>query len=55
MSKGYDFNRMAIIIAVMEKRAGMFFGNLDVYLNVVGGFRIDETAGDLAAAAFIPV
>ncbi len=50
MSKGYDFNRMAIIIAVMEKRAGMFFGNLDVYLNVVGGFRIDETAGDLAAA-----
>ena len=50
MSTGYDFNRMAIIIAVMEKRAGMFFGNLDVYLNVVGGFRIDETAGDLAAA-----
>lgn len=50
MSKGYDFNRMAIIIAVMEKRTGMFFGNLDVYLNVVGGFRIDETAGDLAAA-----
>lgn len=50
MSKGYDFNRMAIIIAVMEKRAGMFFGNLDVYLNVVGGFHIDETAGDLAAA-----
>lgn len=50
MAKGYDFNRMSIIIAVMEKRAGMFFGNLDVYLNVVGGFRIDETAGDLAAA-----
>lgn len=50
MSKGYDFNRMSIIIAVMEKRAGMFFGNLDVYLNVVGGFRIDDTAGDLAAA-----
>lgn len=50
MAKGYDFNRMSIIIAVMEKRAGMFFGNLDVYLNVVGGFRIDETAGDLAVA-----
>ncbi len=50
MSKGFDFNRMSIIIAVMEKRAGMFFGNLDVYLNVVGGFRIDETAGDLAVA-----
>ncbi len=50
MAKGYDFNRMSIIIAVLEKRAGMFFGNLDVYLNIVGGFRIDETAGDLAVA-----
>lgn len=50
MAKGYDFNRMSIIIAVLEKRAGMFFGNLDVYLNVVGGFRIEETAGDLAVA-----
>lgn len=49
-AKGYDFNRMSIIIAVMEKRAGMFFGSLDIYINVVGGFRIDETAGDLAAA-----
>ncbi|MBQ7047229.1 MAG: DNA repair protein RadA [Oscillospiraceae bacterium] len=49
-AKGYDFNRMSIMVAVMEKRAGMFFGNLDVYLNVVGGFRIDETAGDLAVA-----
>ena len=50
MSKGYDFNRMVIIIAVLEKRAGLFFGALDVYLNVVGGFSVDETAGDLAVA-----
>ncbi len=50
MSKGFDFNRMAIIIAVLEKRAGMFFGSLDVYLNVVGGFSINETSGDLAVA-----
>ena len=50
MSTGFDFNRMAIIIAVLEKRAGMFFGSLDVYLNVVGGFSINETAGDLAVA-----
>ena len=50
MSKGFDFNRMAIIIAVLEKRAGMFFGSLDVYLNVVGGFSINETAGELAVA-----
>ncbi len=50
MSKGFDFNRMAIIIAVLEKRAGLFFGSLDVYLNVVGGFSVNETAGDLAVA-----
>lgn len=50
MSKGFDFNRMVIIIAVLEKRAGLFFGSLDVYLNVVGGFSVNETAGDLAVA-----
>ena len=50
MSKGFDFNRMTIIIAVLEKRADLFFGALAVYMNVVGGFRIDETAGDLAVA-----
>lgn len=50
MAKGFDFNRMAIIMAVLEKRAGLFFGTLDTYLNVVGGFRIEETAGDLAVA-----
>ncbi len=50
MSKGFDFNRMVIIIAVLEKRAGIYFGSLDVYLNVVGGFSLTETAGDLAAA-----
>ena len=50
MSKGFDFNRMVIIIAVLEKRAGLFFGSLDVYLNIVGGFSVNETAGDLAVA-----
>lgn len=49
-SKGYDFNRMVIIIAVLEKRAGLCFSSLDVYLNVVGGFSVTETAGDLAVA-----
>lgn len=47
---GFDYNRMAIIIAVLEKRMGMFFGTLDVYLNVVGGFRLDEPAADLSIA-----
>ena len=47
---GFDYNRLSIIIAVLEKRLGMFFGTLDVYLNVVGGFRLDEPAGDLSIA-----
>lgn len=47
---GFDYNRLAIIIAVLEKRLGMFFGTLDVYLNIVGGFRLDEPAGDLSVA-----
>lgn len=47
---GFDYNRMAIIIAVLEKRMGMFFGTLDVYLNVVGGFKLDEPSGDLSVA-----
>lgn len=50
MATGFDFNRLAIIIAVLEKRAGLFFGTLDVYLNIVGGFRLDEPAGDLSVA-----
>lgn len=47
---GFDYNRLAIIIAVLEKRQKMFFGTLDVYLNIVGGFRLDEPAGDLSVA-----
>ena len=47
---GFDYNRMAILIAVLEKRLGFFFGGLDVYMNVVGGFDIDEPAADLPVA-----
>ncbi|MBE6854824.1 MAG: DNA repair protein RadA [Ruminococcus sp.] len=47
---GFDFNRMAILLAVLEKRMGFSFGTLDVYLNIVGGFRLDEPAGDLPVA-----
>ena len=39
---------MNLLLAVLEKRAGYFFGNLDVYINVAGGMRIDEPAADLA-------
>lgn len=47
---GFDYNRLAMLIAVLEKRAGMFFGTLDVFLNVVGGLRLYEPAGDLSVA-----
>lgn len=47
---GLDHNRMALIIAVLEKRMGMFLQNQDAYLNVAGGVKLDEPAVDLAAA-----
>ena len=50
MATGFDFNRLNIIIAVLEKRLGIFMGTLDVYLNIVGGFKLDEPAGDLPVA-----
>lgn len=50
MVTGFDFNRLNIIIAVLEKRLGIFMGTLDVYLNIVGGFKLDEPAGDLPVA-----
>jgi DNA repair protein RadA/Sms len=50
MATGFDFNRLNIIIAVLEKRLGIYMGSLDIYLNIVGGFRLDEPAGDLPVA-----
>ena len=43
---GYDYNRMNLLIAVLEKRAGYFFGNLDVYVNIVGGSLLDRPVSD---------
>ncbi|MCH5204757.1 MAG: DNA repair protein RadA [Oscillospiraceae bacterium] len=48
---GVDYNRLYMLIAVLEKRLGFAFGGLDVYVNIVGGLRIDEPAADLAIAA----
>ncbi|MBQ4129334.1 MAG: DNA repair protein RadA [Ruminococcus sp.] len=50
MSTGFDYNRMSLILAVLEKRAGYYFSNTDTYINVVGGLRLDETAVDIAVA-----
>lgn len=53
MCSGIDFNRMLLLIAVLEKRARMNLSNSDVYVNVAGGLRIDETAIDLGICAAI--
>lgn len=50
MCTGFDYNRMAMIIAVLEKRAGYFFNSMDAYINVIGGLRLDEPAADLTVA-----
>ncbi|MBQ1950499.1 MAG: DNA repair protein RadA [Clostridia bacterium] len=50
MATGFDYNRLALILAVLEKRAGYFFSNLDIYVNVVGGLWLDEPAVDLPVA-----
>lgn len=50
MSTGFDYSRMSLIVAVLEKRAGYYFSNSDVYVNIIGGLRLDEPATDLAVA-----
>ena len=50
MSTGFDNNRLALLLAVLEKRAGYFFSNLDAYLNIIGGLRLEEPAADLPVA-----
>ncbi len=49
-SNGIDYNRTYLILAVLEKRLGLKFSANDVYLNVIGGMRIDEPASDLGIA-----
>lgn len=50
MSEGFDYNRLCVLLAVLEKRTGYSFGGFDVYINVIGGLKIDEPASDLAIA-----
>ncbi len=47
-SNGIDYNRAAMLLAVLEKRGGMPIGNCDTYINVIGGLSLDEPAADLA-------
>ena len=53
MSDGIDLNRVLLLIAVLEKRAKINLSNSDIYINVAGGLRIDETATDLGICAAI--
>ena len=51
MSLGVDFNRLVVLIAVLEKRCGLPLGTQDVYLNAMGGIRLSEPSADLAVCA----
>ncbi len=53
MSDGFDLNRLILIIAVLEKHAMLKLSNFDVFINVAGGFQIDETSADLSVAMAI--
>lgn len=50
ISNGFDFNRLNMLIAVLEKRGGYYFSNMDAYINIVGGMKLDEPALDLTIA-----
>ncbi|MGQ0648253.1 MAG: DNA repair protein RadA [Gemmatimonadaceae bacterium] len=51
VATGFDGRRLALLLAVLDKRAGLSYASLDVFLNVVGGLRMIEPAGDLAVVA----
>lgn len=51
VATGFDGRRLALLLAVLDKRAGLPFAQLDVFLNVVGGVQLKEPGGDLAVAA----
>ncbi|NOZ69218.1 MAG: DNA repair protein RadA, partial [Deferribacteres bacterium] len=50
---GVDYNRVNLLIAVLDKRLGMRLGGMDIYVNVVGGLKVDEPAIDIAIMAAI--
>ena len=48
MAAGFDYNRLILLMAVLEKRVGLMLANQDAYVNAVGGIKITEPAADLA-------
>ena len=53
MCAGLDYNRVSLLMAVLEKRAGFRLGSADAFINVVGGIRLNEPASDMAVCAAI--
>ncbi len=49
-SNGVDYNRAAMLLAVLEKRGGLSVGQCDTYINVIGGLNLEEPAADLATS-----
>ena len=49
-SNGFDYNRLFLLLAVLEKRLGLRFSSTDAYINVIGGLRLIDTAADLPTA-----
>ena len=52
-ANGIDYNRIAVLMAVIEKRAGLLLGNQDVYINIAGGMKLSEPAIDLGIIATV--
>ncbi len=53
MAQGVDVNRVSLLVAVMEKRLGTHLNNQDIFLNIAGGMKVEEPAGDLGIVASI--
>jgi len=53
MTAGFDANRAALLIAVLDKKVGLRLGNLDTYINAVGGVKLVEPGADLAVAVAV--
>ena len=51
--QGFDFNRMSLLIAVLERRIGLHLGNEDIFINVVGGIKVGDPAADLGVSIAI--
>ncbi len=53
LANGFDYNRLLLVLAILEKKLGLKLGTQDVYLNMAGGLRVEDPAADLAAAAAV--